>query len=75
MHKLITGFLVGSLLTAGVGAWGGTFYDSSGAPSAPTGSIQSFDYFRARGAMLDIQRLERGQEQDRIERLTKPCAR
>lgn len=75
MHKLITGFLLGSLLTAGLSV-AGTFYNADGSPSAPSGSIQSFDYFRARGAQLDIQRMERGQEQERIERLTtKPCAR
>jgi hypothetical protein len=75
MKQLIFGAILGSLLTAGLGL-AGTFYNDQGAPNAPTGSVQQFDYFRWRGTQLDIQRMERGQEQERIERLTtKPCAR
>jgi len=76
MKQLLLGAILGSVLTTMAGAMAGTFYNNQGTPAAPTGSVQQFDYFRWRGTQLDIQRMERGQEQERIERLTtKPCAR
>jgi len=74
MYKLITGFLLGSLVTAGV-TMAGTFYNDKGAPNAPVGSVQQFDYFRWRGTQLNVERLERDAEQQRLNTLTKPCAR
>jgi hypothetical protein len=74
MKQLMLGILIGVTLSA-LGATAGTFYDSSGAPSAPHGSVQQFDYFRERQAQLDIGAIRRGQEQDRIDSLTRPCGR
>jgi len=76
MKQFILGVILGSALTAMAGAWAGTFYNDKGAPASPRGSVEQFDYFRACGLALDIGRIERGQQQERFERLTtKPCAR
>ena len=74
MRNLILGFLIGSALTGTV-VGAGTFYDKSGTPSGPAGSIQQFDYFRQRQFFLDQSALRRAQEEQlRHDRLT-PCAR
>ena len=66
MNSFVAGIVLGSLLTAGIGM-GGQFYDRSGQPNAPAGSIQSFDYFRSRQQSLDLNAIRRTQEY--------PCAR
>lgn len=68
MRNFIVGILVGSVLTGSLGL-AGTFYDSKGQPNAPAGSIQQFDYFRGRQALLDIQAQRRLAEQNH------PCGR
>ena len=40
----------------------GSFYDSSGRPNAPRGSIESFDYYRQRQFFLDQSAICRAQE-------------
>lgn len=74
MRNFILGFLLGSLLTGGLVS-AGTFYDRNGQPNAPTGSIQSFDYFRMRQQFLDIGHLRDQADHERLERATKPCAK
>ena len=75
MRNFMLGVLVGSVLTAGLGLAGSTFYDSSGTPAAPRGSIQQFDYFRQRQLFLDAAALRRQADTDRLRNLTNPCAR
>ena len=69
MNNFILGVLLGSLLT-GAAAEAARFYDSKGNPSAPTGSVQQFDYFRQRQLFLDI-----GHLREQADRATKPCAK
>jgi hypothetical protein len=78
MRQLLSGIILGSLLTGTiVGA--GTFYDSKGQTSAPSGSIQQFDYFRMRQFFLDQQALRRNQESTMLEQQRKtfanPCGK
>lgn len=62
MRQLILGIILGSALTGTlVGA--GNLYNSSGQPSAPAGSVQSFDYYRQRQLFLDTAAIRRAQEQ------------
>lgn len=61
MRTFILGIVLGSALTAGLG-YAGNFYDSHGKPNAPRGSIESFDYFRQRQALLDLDYVRRAQE-------------
>jgi hypothetical protein len=73
MKLFIVGLVVGSALTASMGL-AGQFYNSKGEPSGPAGSIQQYDYFRQRGAYLDLQALRRQADRQRVEgRLGKPC--
>ena len=58
MKHLMLGIVLGSLLTSGLGL-AASFYDKQGNVKAPAGSQQSFDYFRQRGAYLDLQALRR----------------
>lgn len=62
MNSFVAGVVLGSLLTAGIGM-GGQFYDRNGQPSAPSGSIQQFDYFRQRQQALDLNAIRRNQEE------------
>lgn len=63
MKQFILGVLIGASLMASLGVAG--MYDKSGAPSAPRGSVQQFDYFRERQQQLDVQALRRQADQDR----------
>ena len=74
MRNFIVGILVGSALTGSLGL-AGQFYDRGGQPVAPSGSVQQFDYFRGRQALLDIAAQRRLAEQDRLRNLTNPCGR
>ena len=71
MNQLILGTILGSLLTGTI-ALAGSFYDSKGQPNAPRGSVQEFDYFRARQQFLDLNAMRRNQEEQM--RLN-PCGR
>jgi hypothetical protein len=71
MRHFTLGLVLGSLFV-GTLVSAGTFYDSKGKPNAPTGSIQSYDYYRQRQQWLDTQALRRHAEHDR---LTDPCGR
>jgi hypothetical protein len=53
MTRFALGIIVGCLLTTSLG-FAGKFYDSSGKPNAPNGSIQSYDYFRMRQQFIDV---------------------
>jgi hypothetical protein len=71
MRNFILGLILGSLLTGTiVGA--GNFYDSSGKPNAPSGSVQQFDYFRQRQQFLDLNAMRRNSDEAR---LADPCRR
>lgn len=74
MKHFMLGVLTGSLLTGSLGL-AGTFYDSKGQPSAPSGSIQQFDYFRQRQQQLDVSAMRRQMEQDHQRNLTNPCGK
>ena len=74
MKQFTTGVIVGILLSASLGL-AATFYDSKGNPNAPTGSVQQFDYFRARQFLLDQHYLREQAERDRLNQITKPCAK
>ena len=71
MSSFVAGIVLGSLLTAGIGM-GGQFYDRNGQPSAPSGSIQQFDYFRSRQQSLDLNAMRRAQEEQMRQY---PCVR
>ena len=62
MKNFVLGLILGSLLTASLGM-AGQFYNSSGSPAAPSGSIQEFDYFRQRQQFLDTSAMRRNQEE------------
>ena len=70
MKNLILGILIGSALTGTV-VCAGTFYDQAGKPSAPSGSVQQFDYFRQRQQFLDLGAMRRNSDAMRVD----PCAR
>lgn len=74
MRQFILGTILG-MLVMGVGAEAARFYDSNGAPAAPSGSVQQFDYFRQRQQQLDIGAMRRQMEQDRQRSYTNPCGR
>ena len=59
MKHFMLGIVLGSLLT-GTLAGATRFYDSKGAPNAPTGSIQQFDYFRQRQLFIDQNHIRQG---------------
>lgn len=74
MKQFILGLVIGSALTGTlVGA--GQFYNKQGQPSAPAGSVQSFDYYRQRQQWIDIGHMRQQADQDRLNQMTKPCAR
>lgn len=73
MRNLILGILIGATLTGGLVGAGDRFYDRSGQPSAPRGSVQQFDYFRQRQLFIDVQNLRNATEQNRA--TTKPCGK
>ena len=77
MKRFILGVILGSTLTAGFGLAASTLYNPSGAPSAPTGSVQEFDYFRQRQLFLDAGAIRRGVDSNRLkeqrESFAKPC--
>ena len=71
MRNIIFGVLLGVTLSGTlVGA--GQFYDRSGQPNAPSGSVQQFDYFRGRQNSLDLNAMRRTQEESMR---AYPCAR
>lgn len=74
MKQFMLGVLTGSLLTGSLGL-AGNFYDSKGQPSAPSGSIQQFDYFRNRQQQLDIAAMRRNQEEALRQQRLIPCGR
>ena len=71
MKTFALGIIFGSILTSTLTIAGTRFYDSKGQPSAPSGSIQQFDYFRERQQRLDIGKMRQLQEQQHYN----PCAR
>ena len=74
MTRFTLGMILGGLLTGSIG-FAAQFYDSSGQPNAPRGSIQQQDYFRARQQFLDLNAVRRNQEEVlRHERFT-PCGK
>jgi len=74
MRTFVFGILVGSLLTSTL-TGAGQFYNSSGSPSAPSGSVQQFDYFRQRQQYLDLNAIRRNSDQQRQQQLLHPCGR
>jgi hypothetical protein len=68
MKQFNLGFILGSLLTGSLGI-AGTFYDKSGKPNAPTGSVQQFDYFRMRQSFIDAGNIRNNTGK------TTPCAK
>lgn len=72
MRTFFVGLIVG-LSLSGVVAWAGNLYDSQGNVSAPHGSQQQMDYFRARGQQLDIQHLRQQADRDRLNQVVRPC--
>lgn len=74
MRQFLCGLIVGLTLAGTIG-YAGQFYDRNGNPSAPSGSIQQFIYFRERQAQLDIAHMRRQADQDRLRAMTNPCAR
>lgn len=67
MRQFILGILVRSLVTGTV-VGAGTFYDSKGNVTAPSGSVQQFDYFRQRQIFLDMSNMRRQMEQQEFDR-------
>jgi hypothetical protein len=74
MRNFIFGFILASLLTGSLGL-AGSFYDSTGQPNAPTGSIQQFDYFRQRQFFLDQGALRKNSEEMLRQQKLNPCGR
>ena len=74
----IKGFVLGTVLgvtfSTGLGL-AGNLYDNGGNVRAPHGSQQSFDYFRQRGAYLDLQQLRNLADQQNRGRAVVPCQR
>jgi len=70
MKHFMLGIIVGSLLTGTlVGAT--QFYNSKGEMSAPTGSVQQFDYFRQRQLFIDQNHIRQNTDALRAN----PCGR
>ena len=74
MKTFALGVIVGIVLSASLGL-GGQFYDSSGHPNAPAGSVQQFDYFRSRQQFLDLNAMRRNQEEQMRRDKLNPCGR
>lgn len=74
MTNFILGVIVGSLFTSSIGM-AGQFYNSSGSPKAPTGSIQQYDYFRQRQQYLDLNAMRRNQEEALRHERVNPCGK
>ncbi len=74
MKQLMLGIVLGSLFT-GTLAGAARLYDSRGQPSAPSGSIQQFDYFRQRQQFSDLNAMRRNQEALMRQQRLDPCAR
>lgn len=74
MTQFVAGLLLGSALTGSL-VWAGNFYDSKGNVKAPSGSQAQMDYFRQRQMFLDVQHMRQQADQDRLNQMTKPCAR
>lgn len=73
MKQFIGGVILGTLLTASL-VLAGNFYDKSGQPAAPRGSIQQYDYFRQRQQQLDIGTMRQQADRAATDRkLGKPC--
>lgn len=75
MRNLLLGIILGSTLTAGLGIAGTNLYNRDGAVQAPNGSQQQFDYFRQRQLFLDVQHMRQQADNDRLNQMTKPCAK
>ena len=74
MRQLVMGILIGSALTGSL-TWAGQFYNKDGSLKAPSGSQQSFDYFRQRQQFLDIQHMRQQADRDRLNHMKTPCAK
>lgn len=75
MKNLMLGILIGSCLTAGVGV-AQELYNRDGNIQAPRGSVQQYDFFRQRGAFLDLQKMRENSDRDRINgMMNMPCER
>lgn len=74
MKTFALGIILGSLLT-GTMAGAARFYDDHGQPAAPSGSIQEFDYFRARQSFIDVGNMRRAQEEHMRQQRLNPCGR
>ncbi|MDF0652646.1 MAG: hypothetical protein P0121_14385 [Nitrospira sp.] len=74
MRNFVCGLITGLTLAGAVG-YAGQFYNRDGSPVAPSGSIQQLNYFRERQVQLDIAHMRRQADQDRLNRMTNPCAR
>jgi hypothetical protein len=75
MRTFVIGVLVGTLFTGTFVGAASNFYNSNGSPSAPSGSVQQFNYFRERQQQLDVGAMRRQMEQDRQRNLTNPCGK
>ena len=72
MRNLLLGIIIGSALTGTVvGAQ--NFYTPGGKPSAPTGSVQQYDYFRFRQQMIDINQMNQRAKDAAANRFASPC--
>ncbi len=74
MKQFTLGLIVGLTLAGTIG-YAGQFYDSKGNVKTPAGSQAQFDYFRERQQQLDISHMRRQADQDRLNRMTNPCAK
>jgi len=74
MQNFLCGLIVGAVMLGSL-SYAGQFYDSNGQPSAPSGSIQQFDYFRQRQQQLDIEHMRKLQNQQELDRKLRksPC--
>ena len=72
MKQFVTGVIVGTVLTGSLGL-AANFYNGSGTPSAPTGSVQQYDYFRFRQQMIDINQMNKRAQDAQANRFANPC--
>jgi hypothetical protein len=61
------------MLLTGSLALAASFYDNAGQPSAPSGSVQQYDYFRFRNQMMEQSQMNQQLRNDYAHRGLKPC--
>lgn len=77
MRNFILGIVLGSLLTGGLGLAASGTWGSKGLPGSqgPSGSQAQYDYFRQRQQWLDLRALRQQMAEERMQQMTRPCAK